>query len=197
MKFQEIALVASDMHDKMQTSSEYLAPIPILGNSHSIENEIQKYYGKRRIVIDLYHTTPADDKTYGLYTRFENDTRILFDIDISSSLNTCWTRFVGAKELSHAILDKESSSRTTDIVPLIEMLLNQPQKINISKDIHSEYAAFCFAIEVLIPYKVNNLVIDTKLSSYEIAEIIKVPEKMVDLVRAEWYQELRREAYCT
>jgi len=195
MRFADIALLASQMHTNMQTASGYLAPIAVLGNSHSIENEIKKYYNDKHIVIDLYHTTPADDKIYGLYTRFENSTRLLFDIDISSSLNQCWTRFVGAKELSHSIIDKTASSKSTNVLPLVEMLLNQPPKINISDEIHSEYAAFCFAVEILIPYQVNSLVMDTSKSAYEIAEVLKVPEKMIDLVRSEWYQELRVASY--
>lgn len=195
MTFQPICSIASDMHNEMQTESDFLAEVSILGNSHSIESQIKNYYGKRRIVIDMYHTTPTDDKTYGLYTRYENSTRILFDIDIANTLNNCWTRFVGAKELSHALLDRDKNSCTTDIMSLIEMLLTQTIKINMSDELHSEYVAFYFAVEMLVPYKVNHLVIDKSLSSYEVAEILKVPEKMVDLVRMDWYQSLRIEAY--
>jgi len=194
MKFPEIALVAEEMHKKMQTSNKYIAPIAVLGNSHSIESSIKSYYPNKHIVIDLYHTTPLDDKTWGLYTKFENETRILFDIDISSSLNNCWTRFVGAKELSHTILDKSNHS-STDVISLVEMLLTQPLTIKKSEELHSEYFTLLFAIEILIPYRVNTLVLDKKNTSYEIAEMLKVPEQMIDLVRSKDYQLVREESY--
>jgi len=196
MRFSDVAILAKDMHQSMGTCIPF-SPVNILGDSGCIESEIYRYYSNhsKPIEIALYQTQPIDDEMNGLYTRYELSDKTLFDIDISASLNTCWERLVATKELMHAILDKNSSAFTTDIVSLIEMLINQPPQINNDSEIHSEYVALYLAVELLIPNIYNDYVIDLSLSSYQIADTLKVPEKMIDLVRAEWYQKLRKESY--
>jgi hypothetical protein len=196
MRFCDVVILAKDMHKSMGTTMP-ISPIDIVGSSKCIESEIHRYYSHhpKTIEIVIYQTQPIDDETNGLYTRYEFPNKTLFDIDVSASLNTCWERLVATKELMHAIIDKNSSAFTTDIVGLIEMLINRPPQISNDSEIHSEYVALYLAVELLIPDMYNNYVIDSSLSSYHVADTLKVPEKMIDLVRAEWYQELRKESY--
>ena len=102
---------------------------------------------------------------------------------------------VAAKELCHPLIDKQKTSLTTDIVYLVDTFINEPQNENIDENIDSEYKAFYLAIELLLPYNQNDHIVDSAMTSYQIAQALSVPEKMVDLVRTEWYQKLRNESY--
>lgn len=192
MRFVDIAILAQDMHTSMQTS-KILTQIKVIDKSQSIIAEVYRYYDD--IEINIYSTKYPDNKVNGFYTRYKKGTSTILDIDINSKLNTCWTRIVSAKELCHPIVDKESSSFTIDIIHLVDLFINEPQNAFISEEINSEYNAFYLAIELLLPYIQNDSIIDSSLTSYQIAQKLSVPERMVDLVRTTWYQKLREEAY--
>lgn len=192
MRFADIAVLAQDMHDSMQTECT-LHKVSVIRKSKSIISEVYRYYPS--IKIDIHSTKHPDNKINGFYTRYKREKTIFIDIDINSKLNSCWSRMVASKELCHPIVDKKTSSLTTNIVHLVDLFINKPQNSHIDEEINSEYNAFYLAIEMLLPYVQNKLIIDNKLTAYQVAQVLSVPEKMVDLVRTSWYQKLRNEAY--
>ncbi len=194
MRFVDIAVLATNM----KTANQCLTPINIEENPHAITQKIYGYYPGIDITINFYDTDAQDDELDGMYTRYNNiDESVLFDIDIRSNLNRCWRRFVAAKELSHTILDRDHTAFTTDVHALATLLLNQAPDITNDEDIHSEYLAFYFAVELLVPYSLNGQVSDNSKTSYEIASLLSVPEQIIDLVRTDWYQKLRVDSYDT
>lgn len=193
MRFADIAVLAQDMHTSMQTGNT-LQAVSVIDQSQSIITELNRYYNND-IQVDVHSTKHPDNKVNGLYTKYKIGETTVIDVDINSKLNTCWTRIVAAKELCHPIVDKETSSLTTDIVHLVDLFINEPQNHHIDEEIKSEYNALYLAIEVLLPYSQNDFIINTTSTSYQVAQTLSVPEKMVDLVRADWYQTLREEAY--
>jgi len=89
---------------------------------------------------------------------------------------------------------------TTDVLDLIGKIVSGQMRINasetgINSNIPSEYLTILFAFELLMPYRFNYLLEDATKTSYEIADIFKIPEAIVDMCRADWYINLRKEAY--
>ena len=194
LRFVDIALLAREM----QVPNQCLTPINVEEQPHAIANKVIETYSKQGtdIEINFYDTDSMDDELDGMYTRYHRkDNSVLFDIDIRSTLNRCWRRFVAAKEISHTLIDQNKASFTTNVKELADLLLNQPPNIKNHEDIHSEYLAMYFAVELLLPYNINDQIINKKVTPYKIASMLSVPERMVDLVRTNWYQELRRDSY--
>jgi len=194
LRFVDIAIMARNMY----VHNQCLMPVNVQEQPHAITDKVIEYYEKdgKKITIRFYDTDAQDDELDGMYTRYNySDGTILFDIDIRSNLNRCWRRFIATKELSHTLLDRDSSSFTTNVLELSEMLVKQAPNITNHEDIHSEYLAMFFAVELLLPYNINDKILDSSKNSYQIASMLSVPEKMVDMVRSDWYQKLRIESY--
>ena len=115
---------------------------------------------------------------------------------ISADLNTCWSRYVAAKELSHLIIDRDENSMTTNVGRTIDWMLNMDMDANVHKALDSEHIAAQFAIELLVPYHISKSMLeDSDISSYEIAAIFSVPERIIDAIRQPGYTSMRNEAY--
>jgi len=197
MKFAEIVVLSQDVYSRMVIDCDNKEKIEVIAEhpkTNNIATAIASYFDD--IDIQVYSTQPRDDETNGLYTRYNlPNGSILIDIDVNSKLNTCWSRFVAAKEIVHTIIDKETSSQTKDIISLVTMLIINPPKLDFNDDIPSEYLALFFALELLVPYCHNDFVMDMSISSYKIAETFMVPEIMIDMLREDWYQKLRNKSY--
>jgi hypothetical protein len=193
MKFAEIVVLSQDIYSKIVIDCNKKEKVEVIG-TNSITVAIESYFDK--IDIQVYSTQSVDDEVYGLYTRYNlDDKSILIDIDINSKLNTCWSRFVATKEIVHTIIDKETKSQTKDIVSLVSMLIANPPRLDFNDDIPSEYLALLFALELLVPYCYNDYIMDMSITSYKIAETFMVPEIIIDMLREDWYQELRNKSY--
>ena len=197
MRFVDIAILAKDIHTKMDIDCSDKIKVNILNEDSSkntIETEIVNYF-QDKIRIEVYSTQPQDDEVFGIYTRYNKDDYVLIDIDVINNLNECWKRFITTKELVHTILDKEESAYTFNIEELIDMLIENNPNITFDDDIDSEYLAFFFALELLLPYCHNSYMTNKGISEYRIAEEFMVPEKMINFIRSDWYQLLRNKSY--
>ena len=197
MRFVDIAILAKDIHTKMDIDCSCKIKINILNEDSSqntIETEIVNYF-QDKIRIEVYSTQPQDDEVFGIYTRYNKDNYVLIVIDVINNLNECWKRFITTKELVHTILDKEESAYTCNIEELIDMLIENNPNITFDDDIDSEYLAFFFALELLLPYCHNSYMTNKDILEYRIAEEFMVPEKMINFIRSDWYQLLRNKSY--
>lgn len=77
---------------------------------------------------------------------------------------------------------------------MVEYLLGTSD-VQLDASLDSEHLAARFAAEILMPYKYNYMLEDKSLSTYDIAEMFKMPRKIIDVMRSEKYQEQRKEAY--
>lgn len=136
-----------------------------------------------------------NDEVYGFYRRIEKLGNVCFLITISNKLNDCWARLVETKELTHILIDKEKENHVNNLTELITSLIENPPIIRFDDDIPSEYITLFFAIELLLPYCMNDYVINHKQKSFHAAKVFMLPEKIIDFVRTEWYQSLRHKAY--
>jgi Zn-dependent peptidase ImmA (M78 family) len=197
MRFVDIAILAKDIHTKMDIDCSCKIKINILNEDSSqntIETEIVNYF-QDKIRIEVYSTQPQDDEVFGIYTRYNKDNYVLIVIDVINNLNECWKRFITTKELVHTILDKEESAYTCNIEELIDMLIENNPNVTFDDDIDSEYLAFFFALELLLPYCHNSYMTNKDILEYRIAEEFMVPEKMINFIRSDWYQLLRNKSY--
>lgn len=114
--------------------------------------------------------------------RYEAQSNIWY----STTLNTCWARFVIAKELTHIICgDEKNFTTTAKLETLIETIINDLD-MTLTEEMEDcllEYQAFFGAIELLIPeHLYEELYLDEKkLPHREIAEKYLIPEKMLAL----------------
>jgi len=103
------------------------------------------------------------------------------EIEVSHSLNLCWTRFVACKEMAHLLLDRDQSQYTQNPGALIDRLIQDPWAND--KDITSERAAVLAAMELLMPWCCRGqmeAMVKSGASHLQIATHFMVPERMVD-----------------
>jgi Zn-dependent peptidase ImmA (M78 family) len=193
MRYVDIAVLSNDIHQKLSLDCDEPMPISVTSDSSNcIKNKISLYLDDK-FPINLYSTDILINEHLGMYLKYNNK----IDIHISSSLNHCWSRFVSTKELMHSILSQHiPESKTTDIENLIKHIISKDEDFKPDQEVEPEYSAWILAVEVLLPYCFNDLVIDEKqYTSYQIADIFKVPEVIVDRVRTKDYQDFRKKCY--
>jgi len=173
----DVVLIARDVIQEYQkrTGEPIEFPVPILNggildtistvaNIDTIDVECLKWPG---------------DIIKGCVARYQNkDSKA--SIWYSSSLNTCWSRFVICKEAAHLLIG-DDKNYTTDPVALVNGLIDQIPP-GVDEAIDAENLALYCAMELLIPkvsrdalYKMEN----EGLSDYEIAYELKVPEQLI------------------
>lgn len=81
----------------------------------------------------------------GLY-RYDSHAEIWY----SQNLNTCWSRFIIAKEMSHLLLGREENY-TSDPIDLVSRLLGGAMFMYDGSYAHIECAAIFAAVELLMP----------------------------------------------
>jgi Zn-dependent peptidase ImmA (M78 family) len=198
MRYEDVAILVADIHRMMDIDCNNPSKIFLWnGTSPSLIREIKQYYSKQgdSIEIESRSTDCEDGELYGLFRRYRNETGHKVIISINSTLNTCWSRFVEAKELAHTIMSRDKSSRTTNLDKLIIGLLSGHFDSTIGKDIEMEQLAVRFAIDILVPPCFDDFVRDPSNNSYDVAKIFMVPERIIDLIRDNDYFEMRKEAY--
>jgi len=142
-----------------------------------------------------FYKVDADVENTAIYLKYGKQYKILI-----SATKDCWVRFLATKEMCHIYLDQNEEDMTTDVLDLIGKIVSGQMRINaletdINSNIPSEYLTILFAFELLMPYKFNYLLEDVAKTSYEIADMFKIPEAIVDMCRVDWYINLRKEAY--
>ena len=117
-------------------------------------------------------------------------------VRVNSGINSCWTRFVAAKELAHLLLDTSANHFTTDVEGLLDRLMNN--QWSTEKDMESERLAVIGAIELLIPQCCHAQLASMEAAEtkhLEIARHFMVPEKMIDKRLSDVYKQRIAEAY--
>ncbi|MDQ1298625.1 MAG: Peptidase protein, partial [Campylobacterota bacterium] len=140
--------------------------------------------------INIYSVDWRQHALFGRLLRYEKNAVI----DINKDQNNCWRRYIATKELSHLIIDRSREHFTGNAEKLVEYLLGTSD-VQLDASLDSEHLAARFAAEILMPYKYNYMLEDKSLSTYDIAEMFKMPRKIIDVMRSEKYQEQRKEAY--
>jgi Zn-dependent peptidase ImmA (M78 family) len=153
---------------------------------------------KLDITIDIgdFYSTELN----GIYLKFliALDTYRISILINSRIENACWERYVGAKELAHILVGDDPSTWTEDVPALLSELSDE--NINIlnssNKDVlETEIITPIIAVELLSPYCYNHIILDTSKTSLEVAKLLKVPERMIDILRNSDYQSLRVSTY--
>lgn len=192
-----MTLLADDIHKKMELDCSSPSKILVYSpTKNNLKDTINSYITNLRN-NETRSTDFVNDEAYGFYRRFNHrkENEVSFIITISNKLNDCWARFVETKELAHVIIDKSEENYVKDLQGLIASLVENPPMIRFDDDIPSEYITLFFAIELLLPYCMNDDIINHDRSSFDAAKLFMVPEKTVDLIRTEWYQDMRKKAY--
>ena len=106
-------------------------------------------------------------------------------ITLTRDMNHCYTRYSTTKELAHLIADQQPTY-CDEPIELLEWAIENRDEFDLTTELHAE--AFCYfvALEILLPWKYRKIVHqmeerqtygeDTRL---EIADLFKVPEKMI------------------
>ncbi len=100
----------------------------------------------------------------------------------SDRLNTCWSRFNIAKELTH-ILCGNDDNYTKDVTMLISSLINDIALNTDHDDCMLEWQAYFGAIELLIPTYYYDYLYKLERENYtsrEIAEKLSIPESVIN-----------------
>lgn len=95
-------------------------------------------------------------------------------IRVSSSLNTCWMRFVVMKELMHLLVD-DAGSYTHDPVQQLDLALGN---LRDARALNSEDYAFCAAMEYSFAHVLRPR--PTIESSLAVATQFRIPQKVVE-----------------
>lgn len=193
MTFQDIAILAKDIHSNYFNNqiNQKVQVISSTPQDKTLVSYINMAFSEE-ITIDILKTEYRMRHIYGRFQRYNNNYALVV---VSDSLNTCWTRYVAAKELCHLLVDKTASSMTTDFDNIINWLLDG-YNIGIDDSLDSEHIAAQFAAELLLPYSTTIEDMENQtIDSYDIAQKFSVPKKIVDVMRTPIYLGKRKLAY--
>ena len=196
MNFSELAVLVKDIHENyfdLQADQT----IPII----SSDNNKKTYYkyvlnavAVRGIEeIEILSLDYQKNHILGRFQKYRTHTNIW----ISKDLNSCWKRYVAAKELSHLIVDTKNSAMTTDIRATVMWMIRDGMCISANDALSSEHIAAQFAAELLLPYKYTQALLeDNSVNEMDIAKQFKVPLRIIQTMRfTENYLSNRRAAY--
>jgi Zn-dependent peptidase ImmA (M78 family) len=139
--------------------------------------------------IKVYDTI-TEKNVNGYFVKYDSTQTPSPHIDIyyNPTLNTCWRRFIIAKELSHLILG-DKNHNFTGTISSIEAIFNKLQRKQFTNEndnnaIAVEMMAYYTAIEFLLPWHPNYgmKAVDMYkqgMSYYDIADEFKIPELIV------------------
>lgn len=197
LTFSDIAVLVTHIHETyFELSSSSKFPIPVISSNLDIKtfHSYVSNAAKERDIkeVKVYKVDYRQNFIIGRFQMYQDRAEVL----ISTDANTCWGRYVAAKEMSHIIVDKTKESMTTDIDRTITWMLQQGMCSNIHASLDSEHVAAQFAAELLVPYNMSKPMLeDNAISSYQIASYFGVPERIIDTFRDQGYSALRDEAY--
>jgi len=164
-------------------------PIPI---DNSFVELIVKHLGlsgKRIRVVDI---SSANKVLYGYFRNSGNE----IEIGITESLNSCWTRYVTCKELSHILLGHKGGGVTGDPRKLVSGLYSNYLFGTDEALDHENLANIC-AAEIMMPYEISQPLLENKkeITPIDIAQKFKIPLAIVQVYRNENTLSTRKEIY--
>lgn len=182
-------LSAFDIIAKLRESGASLRPINLVNELIPfLQEKLTEQNGKDFNII-LEPKKWVGGQIFGALLRYADHVKILYSMD----LNTCWRRFVVAKELSHLLFDS-TESYTTDPAELVTSLLSEiPLSDGPSAQATSEQLAAIMAIELLLPHqereKIESL-FNSGVSVRRIALDYRVPAKIVEAFLSAEYRNV-------
>jgi len=198
LNFHELATLVSDIHTNyFKISDDFSEAIPIISSNiclltyHSyIENAVKF---KKIEEVHVYSLDYRKKHILGRFQKYEKNAEVWID----ASLNTCWKRYVIAKELSHLIVDTKSTSFTTDINKIVLWMIKDGMPADVNDALDSEHIAAQFAAELLLPYhSTQHLLKNNSITDIDIASKFKVPLRIVQVMRFKTdYLSKRDKAY--
>lgn len=122
-------------------------------------------------------------------------------IQFSSSLNFCWSRFAICKEMYHALIDKDGSTRITttqDLLKLSEVLVSESSaRLAAFSPYLSEGAAEILALETLFPFELRlhyeSRYREGEITDHQLATRFRIPEEYARMGMYPGYFEAVRE----
>lgn len=161
-------------------------PVP----KQNLKVAIQETYG---VKIKI-RTVPLDSSLFrGLIEIYDDHSMIYID----GLLNSAWTRYVHAKEVSHHLLSGEEFYTTNPIATIDYMVLDASDIDGLapgpSKDVEAEVLTKFAAIEFLFPSEMRDQckkeIVDPNHSAttYSIAEHFDIPEHIVQFALSDPY----------
>ena len=203
MEFEQIAKIVEEIHSKISIDYLNFTPLKVVSKTNNdLKTHIAQYIKTttgNRIDISVEDLDFLNQNIYGIYRKFKvNLTTYRVKILLNNSRgNTCWERFVATKELSHILSDDNTNTWTSNILTLISELLDGTPflKSEIAPDVKTEFTSLIIAMELLVPFKCNSILLDSTKTSKEIASVFMIPEKVIDIMKKPNYQKLRTSAY--
>ncbi len=199
MRYVDIITHVQNIHKVSQPSCKSPEVMPVRAkDNHSIESQIINYHGGKPSVYIRITSLPTN-QILGMYRAYAPDGKLTHSIiTVYNKMTDCWHRYVTVKELTHIILSPTGSMDVQkEILSHIHKILHWVPLKEIDKDVPEESLAEYFAAELLVPYCHNDYLMDLDLTAYEVAQAFKVPEKLINEMRTDWYQELRKEAHAS
>jgi Zn-dependent peptidase ImmA (M78 family) len=204
MEFEQITKIVKEIHSKISIDYSNFIPLKVISKTNNdLKTHIAQYVETNtgyKIDISIEDLDFLNQNVYGIYKKFKvnlNTYRVKILLNNNRG-NSCWERFVATKELSHILLDDNNNTWTNDILTLISELLDDETpflKSEIAPDVQTEYTSIIFAMELLVPFEYNNVLLDTTKTSKEIASVFMIPEKFIDIMKKPDYQKSRITAY--
>lgn len=148
-----------------------------------------KLSGKRIRVVDI---SSANKVLYGYFRNRGSE----IEIGIVESLNSCWTRYVTCKELSHILLGYKGEGVTGDPRKLVSGLYSSYLFGSDEALDHENLANIC-AAEIMMPYEISQTLLENKkeITAIDIAHKFKIPLAIVQVYRNDELLATRKELY--
>ncbi len=135
-------------------------------------------------------------KQYRMSTGVYAEPRWVTDIRYAKTLNICWRRYVGCKELMHVFdMQEERSDSAAKFNKLLDELESTPLLEDASQMFLSENRTKWKALAVLCPLPIRQNILDRRAAGeladpYEIALELRVPQAVVGTILGETFERV-------
>ena len=187
--FQGVKRVQETMHSYCLASDS----TPLLQDN--LQYAIEHMYG---ITIEVRLVPLSSRLLRGLIERHPQKSVIYID----SELNSAWTRYVFAKEVSHHLLD-DDEFHTLDPVAIAESIVMDESTFNETNgfaraDVQSEFLTKFAAIELLFPQEFRENCkeeVKSGKSMYQVSEYFDIPEHLIEFALTDYYMQLSKNVW--
>jgi Zn-dependent peptidase ImmA (M78 family) len=172
MRLVDVLLAARSITNEYEKRNYVNSPIQIIENGLK---DIIEHQTSQKITISCLPWSG------GMFAARLDRYKAASNIRYSESLNTCWSRFYIAKELTH-ILCGDEKNYTKSILPLTDAIINDIELTDEMEDCMLEFQAFYGAIELLLPSFLSNKLYELEKNGEtyrKIAETFRIPEKVI------------------
>ena len=174
---------------------------PQLGGETQIEVNCDGIIGTISISSDRtihLHRLPLSKISGFIYSNELNGNKHSV-ISYSNELNSCWSRLIICKELSHIFLESEDNMTAPSVDKISDLLTGLVNKSIHNEQLAVENSAYFAAIEMLLPKseveKVYKDYIEPGATELSIAESYKIPVKAIEFRFSESVNMAYNEAY--